>query len=80
MEYFRHIDMDVNTWSEGDLGLAWGFITEEFKHKGLSPEKVRVRFTSTYRQEDGKWRLIMLHNEIQPFNENGLYPKELTRV
>lgn len=80
MEYFRHVNMDVNTWSEGDLGLAWGFFTEEFKHKGQSPEKVRVRFSSTYRREKGKWRLIMSHNDIQPFDEEGFYLKENTRI
>lgn len=80
MEYFRHVDMDVNTWSEGDLGLAWGFFTEEFQHKGQPPETVRVRFSCTYRREDREWRLVMSHHDIQPFNEEGFYLKNLTRI
>ncbi len=75
IEYFRHTDIDLNTWSEDDLGLAWGSYTEEFKHKGQSPEKTRIRFTSTYKKYGDKWRLIMFHKDIQPFTEEGLYLK-----
>ena len=75
IEYFRHTDIDLNTWSEDDLGLAWGSYTEEFKHKGQSPEKTRIRFTCTYKKYGDKWRLIMFHKDIQPFTEEGLYLK-----
>lgn len=80
MEYLRHIDTELNTWSERDIGLAWGYFTEEFQHKGQPPEKVRIRFTSTYKKEGEKWRLLMFHKDIQPFNEEGFYPKELTNI
>jgi len=44
----------------GNIALVWGFHTEEMKYKGKPPEKVRVRFSATYRREnDGKWRILL---------------------
>jgi hypothetical protein len=79
LEYLRHVDIDLNTWSEGDVGIAWGSFTEEFKHKGQSAEETRVRFSSPYVRNEGKWRLLMSQNDIQPFTEEGRYPKELSQ-
>jgi hypothetical protein len=76
IEYLRHVDLDVNSWSEGDVGLVWGFFTEEVKHIGQLPEEMRVRFSCTYVRKDGEWRLLMSHNDIQPFTEDGKYIKK----
>ena len=75
VEYLRHVDLDVHSWSEGDVGLVWGFFTEEVKHKEQPPEEMRVRFSCTYVREKGLWRLLMSHNDIQPFSEDGIYLK-----
>ena len=79
LEYLRHTDIDLNTWSQGDVGIAWGFFTEEFQHKGELPEEARVRFSCTYIREEGKWRLLISHHDIQPFTKDGKYPKELSQ-
>ena len=76
MEYLRHVDIDLNTWSENDIGIAWGFYTEEFKHVGEPQDKVRIRFTSTYRRDGDNWSLVMSHKDMQPFNEDGTYVKK----
>lgn len=42
-DYYRmHLD-EVHTNVDGNVGLAWGFYTEDFRLKGRSPEKLRVR-------------------------------------
>lgn len=76
MEYLRHIDEDLNTWSDDEVGLAWGSYTEEFKHVGEAPERVSIRFTSTYRRDGDSWSLKMTHKDAQPFNPDGTYIKE----
>ncbi len=50
VEYLRRSDTELSTWSEGDIGLAWGFSMEECKHKGQPPERVRTRFTQVYKK------------------------------
>ena len=80
MEYLRRYDTELSTWSEGDIGLAWGFSMEECKHQGQPPERVRTRFTQVYRKVDGEWRMLVSHKDIQPFDEEGKYLKEFTRV
>ena len=80
LEYYGVELNDIHAWSEGEIGIAWGTFTESFKHKGQPPEKVRVRFTSTHKKDSRGWHDIMYHRDIQPFNENGKYPIELTQV
>jgi len=77
MEYLVHTDYDLNTWSEEDIGLAWGFYTEEFKHVGEPPEKVHIRFTSTYKRVGDSWVLVMTHKDMQDFNPDGSYIKKV---
>ena len=71
---------EIHTWSEGDVGIAWGIYTESFQQKEQPPEKARARFTFTYRKDSQGWHELMYHRDIQPFNEDGQYPIELTQV
>lgn len=72
-DYYRmHLD-EVHTDVDGNVGLAWGFYTEDFKLKGRSPEKVRVRFTFTYKYDQGTWRTLLYHRDIQKFDDDGRY-------
>ena len=75
MEYLHHVDDDLNTWSDDEVGIAWGSYTEEFKLVGESTENVRIRFTSTYRRDGEGWALLMTHKDAQLFNEDGSYIK-----
>ena len=78
IEYYQTDIKELNTWSEGETGLGWGTWIESYQHKGQAPEKARVRFTNTFRKYGNRWIRIMFHRDIQPFNEDGMYPKELT--
>ena len=71
---------ELHTWSEGDVGIAWGIVIEEFQRKGQPPEKAKVRISLTFKKDSEGWHQIMYHRDIQPFDENGQYPIELTRV
>jgi hypothetical protein len=73
VDYYRmHLD-EVHTDVDGNIGLAWGFYTEDFKLKERSPEKVRVRFTFTYKYDQGTWRTLLYHRDIQKFDDRGRY-------
>jgi len=58
---------------EGNIGLTWGFHTEDFQMKGRAPEKVKVRFSMTLKYENNKWQVLMGHRDIQAFDANGMY-------
>ncbi|MBI4906615.1 MAG: nuclear transport factor 2 family protein [Acidobacteria bacterium] len=73
MDYFRIELNELHTAVEGDVGLAWGFHTEDYKLKGQAPRKVRVRFTVTLKYERNGWRTLLYHRDIQQFDERG-YP------
>lgn len=64
---------ELQTDMIGGIGLAWGVYTEEFQVKGRPPEKVRVRFTMTFKYEDSSWRTLLYHRDIQPFGDDGRY-------
>ncbi len=80
MEYYNTEPTEIHTWSEGDIGIAWGVITESFQRKGHPPEKIQQRFTFTFKKDADGWHQIMYHRDIQPFNEDGLYQIELTQA
>jgi len=80
LEYYGIELNEMHTWSEGEVGIGWGIWTESFQQRGQPPEKVRMRFTLTYRKDSQGWHEIMYHRDIQPFNEDGRYPIELTQV
>ena len=50
MEYY-HLTLDeFHSAVHDDVVVAWGFHTEDFKVRGKSPEKVRVRFSVTIKK------------------------------
>ncbi len=74
LDYFRIIPEDPNIFIDGEIALVWGYHVEEFKHKGLKPERVRVRSSSTLKRDgDGNWRALLSHRDIQKFGDNGRY-------
>ena len=65
---------EFHTATYGDVVVAWGFFTEDFKHHGRDPEVVKVRFSSTMmRGDDGRLKMIPAHRDIQPFGADGRY-------
>jgi hypothetical protein len=58
MEHWRVTLDELHTSVIGEIGLAWGVYTEEFKVKDQPPETVRVRFTNTLRWNGQAWRKI----------------------
>lgn len=73
MESWRVTLDELHTSVVGEIGLAWGVYTEEFKVKGQSPETVRVRFTNTLRWDGQGWENLLYHRDAQLFEENGSY-------
>lgn len=73
VEYYRITDEEIHTAVDGNVGLAWGFFTEEFHVRGRAPEKVRVRFTTVLKREAGTWRQLLFHRDAQPFDDKGNY-------
>src|SRR5712692_190764 len=73
VEYWRANLDELHTAVDGDVGLAWGFHTEDFKVRGREPEKVRVRFTLTLKKEATGWRHLLFHRDVQQFDEKGRY-------
>jgi ketosteroid isomerase-like protein len=75
-DYYRVELNELHTEVNGDVGLAWGFWTEEFNDKGQDPEKVRVRFTMTLKYDSNSWRTLLFHRDIQKFDERGRYLRD----
>ena len=74
-----HVEVtDLHTKVEGDIGLAWGTYDESFKPKDGAPEEARVRFTETYKRDGSTWRSLLYHRDIEPFDGQGRYVKQLT--
>lgn len=73
LEYDRPTLDELHTAVDGDIGLAWGSYTEDFKVRGRAPEKVRARFTLTLKHDTSGWRPLLYHRDIQPFDEKGGY-------
>lgn len=80
MDNFRLELEDLQTAVAGDVGLAWGVFIEEFQEKGQPPERARVRFSKVLTKGATDWQILFFHRDIQPFDEEGRYPKALTVV
>lgn len=78
MERFHSNFVELHTAVDGDIGLVWGVYVEDFKRKGQPAEIARVRTTHTLKFENGHWRTLLYHNDIEPFDEHGHYLTELT--
>ena len=73
MEYWRVTLDELHTSVVGEVGLAWGVYTEEFKAEGQPPATVRVRFTNALRRHGQGWENLLYHRDAQQFGENGEY-------
>lgn len=73
MEYWRVTLEELHTSVVGDIGLAWGVHTEEFKVRGQPAETVRVRFTNTLRWNEDGWENLLYHRDAQLFGDDGRY-------
>ena len=80
MEYFRLKLEDLQTSVTGEVGVAWGIFIEEFQEKGRPPERSRVRFSLVLTKGARGWQVLLYHRDIQPFNDDGSYPRALTVV
>ena len=65
---------------EGDVGLAWGVLLEQWQDHGQLPERARVRFSKVLTHAEHGWQIVLYHRDIQPFADDGRYPKALTLV
>jgi ketosteroid isomerase-like protein len=70
----------LQTAVEGDVGLAWGILLEQWQDTGQPPEQARVRFSKVLTQSAHGWQVLLYHRDIQPFADDGRYPKSLTVV
>jgi hypothetical protein len=74
MEYYNLRLDEIHTAVHGNVVVAWGFHTEDFKQRGKPPEVHRVRFSFTaIAGEDGQLRQVLSHRDIQPFDDQGRY-------
>ena len=78
VEYYHVNFEELSTSVEGDIGLGWGVYVEDFKLKGQPAERAHARFTMVLKKEGERWRVLMRHSDIEPFDENGRYLKQLT--
>jgi hypothetical protein len=72
-EHYAAYIEEMNVEVVGDVGLVWGYHIEDFKLNDQPAEKVRVRFSATYKLEGKAWRPLISHRDIQPFDEEGDY-------
>jgi len=80
LERYEGTVEELNVAVDGEIGLAWGIHVADFQHKGSPPERTRVRFTMTLRKvEDGQWRTLLEHRDVQQFDENGQYLRAYVR-
>jgi ketosteroid isomerase-like protein len=80
VDYYRAVPKDFETAVTGDLGMAWGVFVEEFQEKGQQPERALVRFSNVMTKGPRGWRVLLYHRDVQPFTEEGRYPKTLTAI
>jgi hypothetical protein len=73
LERYRITQEDIHTSVDGNIGLVWGFFTEDFQIRGRAPEKVRVRFTETLKRDTGGWHELLYHRDGQHFDDKGSY-------
>jgi len=72
-DYYRIELTELNTEIDGNIAVAWGFWTEDFKEKNRGPERVRVRITYTLKYDGKEWRTLLFHRDAQNFDDKGVY-------
>ena len=80
MDAYSLVPEDVETAVVGEVGLAWGTFLEMWQDKGQPPEQARVRFSKVLTRGAQGWQVLLYHRDIQPFADDGRYPKALTVV
>jgi ketosteroid isomerase-like protein len=80
MAYYSVQPEDIQTSVIGEVGLAWGVYIEEFQEQGHPPKRARVRFSKVLTRGSHGWQVLLYHRDIQPFTEDGRYPRTLTSV
>ena len=74
MEYYNVQAETIEVAVHGDTGVAWGVYTEDFQVKGRPAERLRVRYTQTFRKtDDGELVTILAHRDVQNFDADGRY-------
>jgi hypothetical protein len=53
---------------------------EKWQEKGHLPEQARVRFSKVLTKGARGWQVLLYHRDIQPFTDEGRYPRTLTMV
>ena len=60
----------------GDTGFAWGVYIEETEAPGQPRERARVRFSKALQRDtEGNWHILLVHRDVQPFDDAGVYLK-----
>ena len=73
MDYYRATLDELHVEVNGDVGLARGFFTEDFKRRNQEPEVIRVRFTDTLRWDGDACQSLLSHRDIQRFDSDDRY-------
>jgi hypothetical protein len=71
--YYRVTLDEIHSTVTGDVGLAWGFYTEEFQVKGRPQERIRGRFSDVWKRDASGWHLLIYHRDAQSFDGSGRY-------
>jgi ketosteroid isomerase-like protein len=79
-EAYSLVPEDFETAVVGEVGLAWGTFMETWQDKGHPPEQARVRFSFVFTRGAHGWQVVLYHRDIQPFADDGRYPKALTMI
>lgn len=80
MDSYSLVPEDFETSVTGDVGMAWGTFIESWQEKGQPPEQARVRFSNVFVKGAQGWQVLQYHRDIQPFTDEGRYPKTLTVI
>ena len=73
LDYYRIELNEVQSSVDGNVAVAWGFWTEDFREKGRNPETVRVRFSFTFKYDGSRWQTLFYHRDNQKFDAQGAY-------
>lgn len=71
LESYRPVVEELHTAVEGEVGMAWGVLVEEYKEHGREPWTRRSRFSHVMVREDAGWRMLLFHRDVQPFAAGG---------
>ena len=80
MVSYRLEPEDIQSAGTGEVGLAWGVYIETFQEQGRPPGRARIRFSKALTKGPHGWQVLLYHRDIQPFAEDGRYPRTLTVV